>query len=718
MVNNASVLVNDSDIKLDYDPTQHSAIIDAYGYNIDCDMTYSQAFCETQRFINDNNSADRPYLQYPKLFLQCNNVKCDDELHCKECGKCSTKENKKTYTNTSKRSLFGLCLTKRREIADKLYDCAREQNCITDSLTTTAAKLFISSESLIKDSSNYTLNSHWFAKLYSFLKWNQEGVNVLLHNLVYLDMKSMSGQKKQENGYNEVEQSIFLFKFDFLTSLHSYLDKLIEYLVLYYCCVDTQSWIAIFYPFIEIGVGTYNCGMLFAESSRYSNSKQIASICNEALKMNINETAPIKDEMDKKENILKEMKALSIFQRLLFDTICDIYSDNSDTKNNYNYNIVNYVLLIKSKLHEMVDNIKSQNTSLQLQISDAYEIESSNEHQMDMPKKLHLYDLTHKNISNMFKNLMKNTGSYVFEWESQKIIMSRVGVVDLATFKKRWKYKNSITTTSTTDSDIYYHYFNKNELKQVLKSILMNKYGFIGDLVDLVCVYCGCTRWLQLENRNENEKTPQAGASINVYNSNDGMISYAICHRNDTRTIFLNTHIDPDVKSIYRFLFKNVFINANSDDQSSYIRVGMMGKDCEKNIDLEDGDYIGVNDESLCWSYFWGTSGECAFIYDDELTQRIQVDMTDGQSINSYFLIEIDLKQHQFRVYLPVFGNDQKECNNGDDNHGKQDIQYMTMECDIPQKVVNQDYLRIGVTIENLHKQYKHIGVGLVRKSM
>ena len=103
MVNNASELVNekDSDIKLDNDPTQHSDIIDADGCNIDCNMTYSQAFVETQKFINDNNSADRPYLRYPKLFLQCNNVRCDDKLHCKECYKCRTKENKNTYTNTS-----------------------------------------------------------------------------------------------------------------------------------------------------------------------------------------------------------------------------------------------------------------------------------------------------------------------------------------------------------------------------------------------------------------------------------------------------------------------------------------------------------------------------------------------------------------------------------------------------------------------------------------
>ena len=196
-------LVNESnsDVKVDYDPTQH--------INDKCSITtYKQVFYETTRFINDNNSADRAYLQYPKLYFQRkNSIKCGNKQNCKEC-----------FNNNRYESIFGLCLTKRREIGDEMYDNARKQKCITDSLTKTAAKLFMSSELLIKDSSEYTLNLHWFAKLYSFLKCYEERITMSLHDLVNENMKSnqihedeldddmkkkdKQDNKEQENEYN------------------------------------------------------------------------------------------------------------------------------------------------------------------------------------------------------------------------------------------------------------------------------------------------------------------------------------------------------------------------------------------------------------------------------------------------------------------------------------------------------------------------------------
>ena len=67
---------------------------------------------------------------------------------------------------------------------------------MTDSLNTTIAKLFITDETFIKDSNGYQTHSNWFVKVYSYLQWQQEVVNMLLHNLVCLDTQSID---KKEN---------------------------------------------------------------------------------------------------------------------------------------------------------------------------------------------------------------------------------------------------------------------------------------------------------------------------------------------------------------------------------------------------------------------------------------------------------------------------------------------------------------------------------------
>ena len=354
---------NNSDIKIDYDPTQTLLM------NSSCDVTYKQIFYQTVKFINNNNSKDKPYLQYPKLFLQCIKVKCNDKNNCIQCYNSIGNDDSDSNSNNSSSAVnpghFVLCWTKRREIANQLYDSAREGICVTDSSTTTVAKLLIRDESLIKDSNDYTIHSNWFAKVYSYLKWQQEVINALLHNLVYFDNVSIDkkqNEMKQDekaeiesvttkgriddvNKSNE-EEVRFFSKFDLLVSLHSYLDELIEYLVLYYCCFDETSWIAVFYPFIQNAIGTLECNMIFAESS--GHSKQVISLCNEALMMN--------EKI--KENIVKEMKAIRIFKRLIYN----IYNEDEDEDGNdiTDANPFDLTGRICIKLQENVNNIKTQ----------------------------------------------------------------------------------------------------------------------------------------------------------------------------------------------------------------------------------------------------------------------------------------------------------------------------------------------------------------------
>ena len=114
---------NDFDFKVDYDPTQTSSMA-----NINCDLTYKQIFFETLKFVSNNNNPHKPYLEYPKLYLNSTKPKCDDKIHCKQC-----------YGNQD--VIFCLCSTLRRRIADKLYDCGQQQQCASHALRTTTAKL-------------------------------------------------------------------------------------------------------------------------------------------------------------------------------------------------------------------------------------------------------------------------------------------------------------------------------------------------------------------------------------------------------------------------------------------------------------------------------------------------------------------------------------------------------------------------------------------------
>ena len=131
-------------------------------------------------------------------------------------------------------------------------------------------------------------------------------MHLLLHNLVYLNEKSPEQEfqeKKLEDSdviymlddsdsdssivvntkltqtstvhQLQVPESEFLLRFDVLTVLNSYLDQLIEYLVLYYCCFDSKLWIGTFYPFIEAGIDSENVKCCLLNQIKHTQIKQV-----------------------------------------------------------------------------------------------------------------------------------------------------------------------------------------------------------------------------------------------------------------------------------------------------------------------------------------------------------------------------------------------------------------------------------------------------------
>ena len=339
--------------------------------NFASNITYKQILLEVTQFIHENNNdGNGRYLEYPKFYLNSNKPKCKNAKQCQQC--CGKK--------TNKNMTFSVCATKRRQMGQQLFAESQERECITKSLSTTWKQLFLPDNMLIQESKEYQLNPNWFVNVYSFLQWQKEVItawldksvhsNLFSPNLFQLkDINQGTDEEKiaeyeaappdginNNSSTNEVEKSIFLHKFDLLTSLHSYLEQLIEYLVLYYTCFDGELWIAVFYPCIEAAIGTYHCKMLFAKSHRLTS--EVSSICGDLLTFNGKLHDLMKNELklQNADRCLQEMKAVSIFKQILYN----VYDEETLEQAGNGSNPFDLAHQIYIKLQATVNNIKSQ----------------------------------------------------------------------------------------------------------------------------------------------------------------------------------------------------------------------------------------------------------------------------------------------------------------------------------------------------------------------
>ena len=138
-------------------------------------------------------------------------------------------------------------------------------------------------------------------------------------NIMLLSYKKDIGYVTGDDGAQE--DGKFFYKFEVLTLLHAYVEQLIDYLVLYYCCFSWKPWIAVFYPFIESGIGSKQCEMLFATTNTHGQSEQSTSLYDQALDLIPNNIIKYK--------IGSQMKANVIFKRILRDTYSNNITDDS-----------------------------------------------------------------------------------------------------------------------------------------------------------------------------------------------------------------------------------------------------------------------------------------------------------------------------------------------------------------------------------------------------
>ena len=343
------VCENDIDVKCEYDPT------DTFGLNFATEISYKQIFFQIAQFINHNNdnknnNKGARYLEYPKLYLKNNNPKCNDKDNCSQCYNINN-------SNKNKKNVYSLCSTKRSQIGNQLFDIAQQRQCVTVSVVATAKQLCIPDKLLTYDNNSYTIKSNWFTNVYSLLQWQKEAANTLLHNLVYLSE-------------TEIDQNVFLYKFDTLVSLRLYLDELIEYLVIFYCCFDTKNWVSVFYPFIQVAIGTEYCTMMFAQTSRHTNTNIKQSLCGESLQSLINDQMLMSGkQIEYKQIVVQETKGISIFKRLLYqmhdtnvNSKIDVvnYNIKIPVNNNIVYGPFDLTHKIALKLQDTINHIKTQ----------------------------------------------------------------------------------------------------------------------------------------------------------------------------------------------------------------------------------------------------------------------------------------------------------------------------------------------------------------------
>ena len=263
---------------------------------------------------------------------------------------------------------------------------------------------------LLDQSKKFKLQEQWFCNTYAFLKWQQEIVNVLLHNLAYFqsEANSNSDTNTATDGTSGVPKNDFMTevmlatKFELLTLIHSYLNQLVDYLVLFYCNFD-ESWNAIFCPLILEGIGTACNKVLFLDADDDDGSANNQTRTTTVTKA-ATATAPtiagmqiatmeasgignvaVGDIEKAKLTILNAMKGVSLFKQSIYaayssnnqmqrsksenemkgdskESELEQKDDMNTNNSNNNKNLNPFALTneIRIKMNEMIDNIKTQ----------------------------------------------------------------------------------------------------------------------------------------------------------------------------------------------------------------------------------------------------------------------------------------------------------------------------------------------------------------------
>ena len=213
-------------------------------------------------------------------------------------------------------------------------------------------------------------------------------------------------------------------------------------------------------------------------------------------------------------------------------------------------------------------------------------------------------------------------------------------------------------SVSSNKSHIYgFNYYSSIQLKQELEnSALSEKYEIKDNIIEIIINYCGITNW-DIINKSRN---------INLYQANDQRITYAIlaeanCILDEFGTDFVASYTEDTIllnewfgisndKFVFRYLFK--WFGKKARRHAKAIRLGIVTKHYECPFDQTKFG-IGGNNDSIAWyydstSFFYGGLG--GLVSANHIKNAATIGFDGNQeSINNYFLMEINLKSNYIK---------------------------------------------------------------------
>ena len=209
------------------------------------------------------------------------------------------------------------------------------------------------------------------------------------------------------------------------------------------------------------------------------------------------------------------------------------------------------------------------------------------------------------------------------------------------------------------DKQSWYNYMTFSQLaKDILSCNIVTECGIPTELVDIICNFVGIVAWSKDLKFNK----------ISIYPSTDSKILYALLNETNNRinnkvhTILLNQWIGTKMHySNNKLVFKYIFKYFASNYGFSRLYVGFVTKEWIKQ-DNVGNCVIGENDQLQSVAWLCTTSNVCRFQNSNKKTKYFKSKlMTDG-NINTYFMIEIDLIDKQFKIISSSFGLNNSQC--------------------------------------------------------
>ena len=526
----------------------------------------------------------------------------------------------------------------RKQVANDFIHESYENTVILSHVTDTATRLMLNDKMFVKMSHNYRLKPLYFPNVMALIKIQQEMILELLSNISHYG-----------NDENEKDNQVF----DCLYLIHNYLAEVSQLFILFYSLFDS-NFTPIFYPWIKQAIGGEASSTIFCENNEKSENKmkekEVELLAMIGFKI-ATEQCNNAEITDYKNRFITSTRDIATLKQSIYD----IYKSDSD--------VLRYISTIDAKLNEMINDLRTQNTILLLQASDQRQREN-------LRKKIHfsalqLPDLViGRDLGLMFDRLL-SAGK---EKDQKK-------------FKDGFKHK-----------DVYYNYFNSDELKHVLLScVLVLECNVYVGLIDVICGYVGIADW-----SNEDKS-----GDISLYDSNDKCISYALSYVTEPggdnyNTVLFDEWIDnSNSKQIYRYMFR-FFVRNHSELASIF--VGFVG--LKWKCPLKDGNIaIGIkNKDSFAWCN--ACDGSSWFTVNTKMmnfrSQACNLRNNNDEEYCKYFMMEVNLIANKLIIACPAFSTDDKYMIN-----------------DFPKALINQKPFRIGVSMYT--QSDDNYGIGLVR---